>query len=88
MPNHKPATDPDRSISAAVRALAAGRGLTHTQVAHGVELALATFTRRLTHGGWTAAELVRLAAYFDVPVTSLLTGLDGQVVPTRSPRPE
>lgn len=74
----------DRAISAAVRALAAGRGMTHAQVAHGVELATATFTRRLTHGGWTAAELVRLAAYFDVPVDTLLTGLDGRVAPTDS----
>jgi hypothetical protein len=79
-----PDADPDRSISAAVRALAAGRGITHAQVAHGVELAIATFARRLTHGGWTAAELVRLAAYFDIPVTSLLTGLDGQVAPNKA----
>jgi hypothetical protein len=82
--SHNPATEPDRSISAAVRALGAGRGITHAQIAHGVGLATATFTRRLTHGGWTAAELVRLAAYFDVPVDSLLTGLDGKVVPPAS----
>jgi hypothetical protein len=85
MATHHPAADPDRSISAAVRALAAGRGITHADVAHAVEVATATFNRRLAHGGWTAAELVRLAVYFDVPVTSLLSGLDGQVAPTIRP---
>ena len=84
MTTQQPAAGVDRAISAAVRALSAGRGITHAHVAQGVELANATFNRRLTHGGWTAAELVRLAAYFDVPVDSLLTGLDGRVAPPNS----
>ena len=89
MAMHHPVAEPDRSISAAVRALAAGRGITHADVAHAVEVATATFNRRLAHGGWTAAELVRLARYFDVPVTSLLSGLDGRVAPTiRPPDPD
>jgi hypothetical protein len=81
---HNSANGTDRAITATVRALAAGRGITHAHVAHGVGLATATFTRRLTHGGWTAAELVRLARYFDVPVDSLLSGLDGRVAPKES----
>ena len=84
MTSHNRANRTDRIISAAVRALAAGRGVTHARMAHDVDLATATFTRRLTHGGWTAAELVRLADYFDVPVDTLLTGLDGRVAPKES----
>lgn len=71
--------DPDALISAAVRALAAGRGITHAEVVVGVGMALSTFERRLAKGGWTAAEVIRLAAWFDVPIEDLTTGLGGHV---------
>lgn len=84
MTSHSHTNSTDGAITAAVRALAAGRGLTHARIAHGIELATATFTRRLTHGGWTANELVKLAGYFKVDVETLITGLDGKVAPPAS----
>lgn len=67
----------DEMISAAVRALAAGRGITHADCADAVDIARSTFERRLSQGGWSAAEVVRLADYFGVTVDKLVTGLDG-----------
>ncbi|MGH3412376.1 MAG: helix-turn-helix domain-containing protein [Marmoricola sp.] len=64
-----------------MRALAAGRGITHAEVAEGVGIATSTFERRLTKGGWSAAETVRLAAWFEVPLEDLVTGLGGHLAP-------
>lgn len=69
----------DATISAAVRALAAGRGLTHAECADAVDIARSTFERRLSQGRWSAAEVARLADYFTVTVDKLVTGLDGLV---------
>ncbi|MGH3365697.1 MAG: helix-turn-helix domain-containing protein [Nocardioidaceae bacterium] len=71
--------DVDQAISASIRALAAGRGLTHGGVAEAVGIPRSTFERRLAKGGWTATEAVRLAEWFEVTLDDLVTGLQGHV---------
>lgn len=79
MGTHNDISDTDQMISASVRALAAGRGIIHADVADSIEMAISTFERRLAKGGWSAVETVRLAAFFDVPIEDLTTGLGGHV---------
>jgi hypothetical protein len=71
----------DGMISAAVRALAAGRSIKHAKVAEAIKMAQSTFERRLSHGGWTAAEVAALSVYFKAAPESLMTGLDGHLAP-------
>ena len=71
----------DGMISAAVRALAAGRSIKHAKIAEAIEMAQSTFERRLSHGGWTATEVAALSVYFKATPESLMTGLDGVLVP-------
>ncbi len=69
----------DQVICATIRALAASRNSSLSEVAAGVEMPRSTFERRLAKGGWTAAEVARIAAWFAVPVSDLFTGLDGRL---------
>ena len=71
----------DGMISAAVRALAAGRSIKHAKIAEAIEMAQSTFERRLSHGGWTATEVAALSVYFKAAPESLMTGLDGVLAP-------
>jgi len=71
----------DSMISAAVRALAAGRSIKHAKVAEAIKMAQSTFERRLSHGGWTAAEVASLSIYFKAAPETLMTGLDGHLAP-------
>jgi len=69
----------DSMISAAVRALAAGRSIKHAKVAEAIKMAQSTFERRLSHGGWTATEVAALSVYFNAAPQTLMTGLDGHL---------
>jgi hypothetical protein len=69
----------DLVITATVRALAASRSTALGDVAEAVGMPRSTFERRLSKGGWTAAEVARLAEWFSVPVSDLFTGLDGHL---------
>jgi hypothetical protein len=73
----------DSMISAAVRALAAGRSIKHAKVAEACKMAQSTFERRLSHGGWTAAEVASLSVYFKAAPETLMTGLDGHLAPPK-----
>ena len=66
-------------ISATIRALAAGRNTALADVAAGVDMPRSTFERRLAKGGWTAAEVAKIAGWFTVPVSDLFTGLGGHL---------
>lgn len=68
-----------RTISscATVRALAASRNASLAEGAAAVDMPRSTFERRLSKGGWTAAEVARIASWFAVPVSDLFTGFDG-----------
>lgn len=78
----EPASDVDAAISATVRALAAGRSVTHAETADAIGTALSTFERRLQRGGWSATELVKLSRWFGVSLDDLVTGLGGHVAPS------
>lgn len=71
-------TDDPASITA--RALIAARGLTHPEVADTIGMALSTFERRLSKGGWSLEEARRLAALLGVSLDELASGLDGQLI--------
>lgn len=67
----------DDTINATVRAMAAARGMKLYDVAGGIEMAPATFDRRLAKGGWSADEAAQLAALFGLTVDQLMTGIGG-----------
>ncbi len=69
----------DQVICATIRALAASRNTALADVAAGVDMPRSTFERRLSKGGWTAAEVARIADWFAVPVSDLFTGLGGRL---------
>lgn len=71
-------TDDPATIT--IRALIAARGLTHPEVASTIGMALSTFERRLSKGGWSLEEGRRLARLLGVTLDELVTGLDGQLV--------
>ncbi len=75
----------DQVICATIRALAASRNMALADVAAGVDMPRSTFERRLSKGGWTAAEVARIAAWFAVPVSDLFTGLGGHLGGVSSP---
>ncbi|MGH3360245.1 MAG: hypothetical protein ACRDO7_15700 [Nocardioidaceae bacterium] len=72
-----PESPTDELIGTTVRALAAGRGLTHADVANAVAIPRSTFERRMAKGGWTADEATRLASTFDITIDDLTSGLNG-----------
>lgn len=74
-------TPVDSVIATTIRGLAAARSMTHKDVASEVGIAPATFDRRLSRGGWTVDEAVRLAQLFEVTLDQLTTALEGQLVP-------
>jgi len=69
----------DQIICMTIRALAASRNAALADVAGGVDMPRSTFERRLGRGGWTAAEVARIADWFGVPVSDLFTGLGGRL---------
>ena len=71
-----PATSADQRISAAVRALAAGRGVKNAELAPVIGASRATiFAKVKGEAPWKANEIESVAAYFDVSVGDLFDGL-------------
>jgi transcriptional regulator with XRE-family HTH domain len=71
-------TKTDRVISATVKALYNGRGLTANQVARAIGVSHGTMSNRLNClTSWTAAEVQALADFFNVAVVDLYEGMGG-----------
>lgn len=78
----------DRLISAAVKALYSGRGLSSDDVAQAIGISHGTMNARLRClRSWTATEVQGLADYFGVSRDDLYTGLSGVLLPDPSPTP-
>lgn len=83
IPNDTRAPDPrrevDQTISATVKGLYSGRGLTADDVATAIHVSHGTIVSRLaTKTSWTAREVQALAVLFEVRVADLYSGLDGR----------
>lgn len=64
----------DPTISKVVNSLRGWHGLRVMDLAVPLSTSKATVERRLSEGGWTAAEVAALAAYFERPVGEFYTG--------------
>jgi DNA-binding XRE family transcriptional regulator len=68
----------DRTISATVKGLYSGRGMTADDVARAIGVSHGTIVARLRCAtSWTAAEVQSLADYFRVSRDDLFTGMNG-----------
>lgn len=67
----------DDTIRRTVKALIAGRETKSSVVAKAIGVSPATFYRRLEGGGFSATEVVELAAYFRLRVEDLYSGFGG-----------
>lgn len=84
------ASEVDRVISATVKALYSGRGLTADDVAKAIGVSHGTISSRINgHTSWTAREVRAAADFFNVRIGDLYGGFDGMfpgVTPARLPR--
>lgn len=74
----------EATITATVKALAAAWNLSLDQVADSAQMKRRTFHRRLAIGGWSVAEVSRLAARFGVTPMQLQSG-EVTITPPRPP---
>lgn len=71
-----PAVDVDRNISRVLKLLIAYREQPLNELLMAVGMNKSTMLRRRAHGGWSAEEVGRLAAHFDVPISAFYEGAD------------
>ena len=72
---------PDAAAVKTIKALAAARGLTHADIAAATGIAKGTLDRRMSKGGWSLEESIKLAELFGVGLDDLTSGLGGALLP-------